>query len=197
MPLDSAIRVFLQTKRPLEDDLQSLARDLAEKDAAFKRMTSKIFDLESELNEKDEIIERLTAQLGASTSWNSGFHQFWLEGIMRENGACMHSCWQWRIYDLAQAKVTSLITHWFTLLPYSGETETYQKIKRFKRWPNAPPAPSTRHCLWISSTLDPCLLCYTSSSHHFLEQYRHDTCRVYRRNPTACLIKNQTCWPIP
>ncbi|KAI0207808.1 hypothetical protein LSAT2_007551 [Lamellibrachia satsuma] len=68
MPLDSAIRVFLQTKRPLEDDLQSLARDLAEKDAAFKRMTSKIFDLESELNEKDEIIERLTAQLGASTS---------------------------------------------------------------------------------------------------------------------------------
>ena len=67
MPLDSAIRVFLQTKRPLEDDLQSLARDLGEKDAAFKRMNSKIFDLESELNEKDEIIERLTAQLGAST----------------------------------------------------------------------------------------------------------------------------------
>jgi len=65
MPLDAALRGFLQTKRPLEDDLQSLARDLSEKDAAFKRMTTKIFDLESELNEKDDIIESLTAQLGA------------------------------------------------------------------------------------------------------------------------------------
>ena len=62
--LDDAIAKFLQSNQPLEGDTESLARDLSERNAALKRVTSRLFDFETELNEKDEIIERLTAQLG-------------------------------------------------------------------------------------------------------------------------------------